>query len=574
VRVSAKSFGNMAELIRRRAEIQPDLEVLTFLEKGENPGQVVTCAGLEREARRVAGFLQSQTEQGGRVILVLPNRLEFGVAFAGCLLAGMVAVPAHVPRAARFVPRFLKLVRAADTRIVLTTAAILDGLQGLLAEDRDLADLQWTPLESLPDSPWRMPDINGESLAFLQFTSGSTGDPRGVMVSHGNLLHNLRLLEIGLEPGPDACMVSWLPFFHDWGLIGGLLQPLYLGARGVIIDPWDFLLKPLRWMRAISRFGATISGGPNFAYDLCARHAAEESLDGLDLSRWRTAIVSAEPVRASTLALFAERFAPCGFRRSALFPSYGLAESTLVVTSAKMGDGYWTLRTNRQALENGRVEIQASESEARDLVSSGTPLWNLKVAIAGPGTTRRAGPDEVGDIWVAGPSVAKGYWRDGEATAATFGAHFDGEPSPAYLRTGDLGFVRDGHLYVTGRSKDLIILAGRNLYPQDIEATAEASHPSLRRGCAAAFAVDGDGREHLVLVQELNYGPRPDLNQVIGSIQKTLATDDGVFADVIAIVEPGSVPKTSSGKIRRKECRSLYLGGQLRELAVWKRAQA
>jgi acyl-CoA synthetase (AMP-forming)/AMP-acid ligase II len=572
--VSGKSFGSMAELIIRRAETHPDLEVLTFLEKGENPGQVITCSGLEREARRVAGFLQSQTEQGGRVILVLPNRLEFGVAFAGCLLAGMVAVPAHVPRAARFVSRFLKLVRAADTRIVLTTAAILEGLQGLLAEDRDLADLQWTPLETLPDSPWRMPDINGESLAFLQFTSGSTGDPRGVMVSHGNLLHNLRLLEIGLEPGSDACTVSWLPFFHDWGLIGGLLQPLYLGVRGVILDPWDFLLKPLRWMRAISRFGATISGGPNFAYDLCARHAADEPLEGIDLSNWRTAIVSAEPVRASTLALFAERFGPCGFRRSALFPSYGLAESTLVVTSAKMGDGYWTLRTNRQALENGRVEIQASESGARDLVSSGAPLWNLKVAIARPGTASPAAPDEVGEIWVAGPSVTKGYWRDGEATAATFGARFDGEPSPAYLRTGDLGFIRDGSLYVTGRSKDLIILAGRNLYPQDIEATAEASHPSLRRGCAAAFSVDGDGREHLVLVQELNYGPRPDLNQVIGAIQKTLATDDGVFADVIAIVEPGSVPKTSSGKIRRKECRGLYLGGQLRELAVWKRAQA
>jgi acyl-CoA synthetase (AMP-forming)/AMP-acid ligase II len=344
-------------------------------------------------------------------------------------------------------------------------------------------------------------------------------------------------------------------------------------VRGIVLDPWDFLIKPLRWMRAISRFRATISGGPNFAYDLCARHAGDEPLDGLDLSSWQTAIVSAEPVRASTLELFAERFASCGFRRSALFPAYGLAESTLVVTSAKSGRGYSSLRVDRHRIEKGLVEAQPVEAQARELVSSGTPLWNLKVAIAKPGTARRADPEEVGEIWVAGASVARGYWRDQEATAAAFGLRFDGEASPSYLRTGDLGFMRDGELYVTGRFKDLIILAGRNLYPQDIETTVEASHPALRRGCSAAFSVDGEGREHLVLVQELNFGPRPDLNQVIGAIQKTLAVDDGVFADVIAIVEPGSVPKTSSGKIKRRECRSLFLEGQLRELAVWRRAE-
>ncbi len=570
--MGSKTFGSMADLITHRASVQPDLELYAFLERGEARGRSMTAAELARQAGRVAGCLQGLSEPGGRVILVLPNRIEFAVAFLGCLLAGMVAVPAHVPRAGRFVRRFLRLVQAADTRIVLTNSQILADVDGFAADDPSLLNLHWMALETLPDSALRPAGLNRESLAFLQFTSGSTGEPKGVMVSHGNLLHNLSLLDRWVESPANGCLVSWLPFFHDWGLIGGLLWPLYLGCTGVIIDPLDFLLKPLRWLRAISAYRATISGAPNFAYDLCARAAEDEDVVGLDLSSWESAIVSAEPVRAETLERFAERFAPFGFRGSALTPAYGLAEATLVSTATKKLEGPALLDVDRVALEAGRVACAGREDEARSLVACGRPLADLKVAIVGQETGARCAADEIGEIWISGPSVTRGYWRDAESTRETFMASL-GREGP-WLRTGDLGFMRDGYLYVTGRSKDLIILAGRNLYPQDIELAAEKSHPALRPGCGAAFSVDGDGRERLVLVQEIAYGPKPDLTQVIGAIQRSLAAADSVFADVIAIVEPGSIPKTSSGKIRRKECRQLFLTRELRSLAVWENAQS
>ena len=454
--MSAKGFHNLVDLAIHQASTQADLPLYTYLDRGERPTEIVTCAALETRARKVAGCLQALGETGERVLLLLPNRLDFAIAFGGCLFAGMVAVPVPIPRGGRSLARLLGIARAADTQLVLTNSAVAQSLRKLAAENPDISELQLVTLEDLPDLPWRMPKLDEESLAFLQFTSGSTGEAKGVMVSHGNLLHNLQLLELGFDPSPEGCIVSWLPFFHDWGLIGGLLQPLYLGIRCVIFDPLDFLSKPLRWLAAISRFRATISGAPNFAYDLCVQQAAKESPAQLDLTCWETAIVAAEPVRAGTLARFSAQFSFAGFHDTAFYPSYGLAESTLVVTGIRKREGPTLLTLDRKALEQDRILDGITGESIQTHVGCGRPLGDLKVAIVHSETGRRCGDQEVGEIWVSGDSVAKGYWKDPTVTQSTFMAQIDAETGSLFLRTGDLGFMRREQLFVTGRSKDLV----------------------------------------------------------------------------------------------------------------------
>jgi acyl-CoA synthetase (AMP-forming)/AMP-acid ligase II len=408
------------------------------------------------------------------------------------------------------------------------------------------------------------------TLVFLQFTSGSTGDPKGVMVSHGNLLHNFQMLQQGFGNPDSLCMVTWLPFFHDWGLIGCLLYPLYLERMSCIFfDPSAFLYKPLRWLQAISRYRANVSCAPNFAYELCLQNIEPEDLPDLDLNSWEVAMVGSEPVRSNTLEAFSAYFAPCGFRKSTFYPSYGLAEATLFVTGGPKANPPLYLTLDRTALEKHQVQ-PATPSTAlptHTLVSAGRLALTQQVIIVNPDTQIPCRPEEIGEIWIAGPSVTQGYWRQTEATAATFLARLDG--SSPFLRTGDLGFLWQGELFVTGRSKDIIILAGRNYYPQDIESSVEHSHPSLRPNCGTAFSIEVNGSEHLAIVQELNYGPKPDLAQVIGNIQKAVARGHGIFASAIVIVKPGSVPKTSSGKIKRRGCQQLFLHRQLDILQIW-----
>ncbi|HTQ78496.1 MAG TPA: fatty acyl-AMP ligase, partial [Thermoanaerobaculia bacterium] len=480
------------------------------------------------------------------------------------LYAGAVAVPAYPPQSSRAFPRLAAI--AADSRpaLALTTTVLLKKLSQLSAQGVDLG-LKCLTTDDIPLSraaDWQEPDLRPESLAFLQYTSGSTALPKGVMVSHGNLLHNEEMIRRAFGQSRESVIVGWLPLYHDMGLIGNVLQPLYVSARCILMSPLGFLQKPLRWLRAISHFRGTTSGGPNFAYDLCVRKIRPEEISELDLSCWEVAFNGAEAVRAETLENFSRTFAPCGFRREAFFPCYGLAEATLFVTGVAKGRLPKIERFVARSLEEGQVVVAPPEdSSARELVSCGTAFMGQRLVIVDPDSGEACPPDRIGEVWVAGLSLAQGYFRRDEDTARDFTARL-GEEGP-FLRTGDLGFLLDGELYVTGRLKDLIILRGRNLYPQDVELAVERSHPALRPGCGAAFAVDFGGEEQLVVVQEVERDFAGEWEPLADAIRGAVAQEHQAQARAVVLIRAGSIPKTSSGKIQRRACRELFLKGGL-----------
>ncbi|HEY0782568.1 MAG TPA: AMP-binding protein, partial [Thermoanaerobaculia bacterium] len=494
----------------------------------------------------------------------------------GCLYAGVVAVPAYPPRANdRRQERLAAIARDAEPRAILTTGAIvasLAGREGLAARLPELAAARFVATDELPASLGAdrdAPEPEPRSIAFLQYTSGSTATPKGVQVTHANLLANERMIGAAFGMSAESVVVGWLPLYHDMGLIGNVLQPLFCGGRCVLMSPVAFLQRPRRWLEAIARHRATTSGGPNFAYELCVRKVPPEDRRGLDLSSWTVAFNGAEPVRAATLARFAEAFAPCGFRREALYPCYGLAEATLFVTGGVRGREPRVLAVAGEALERNAVEAVALEAAgARELVSSGAPRLGQRVAIVDPDSREMVGDGRVGEVWVAGSSVAAGYWRQPEATERDFAARLlDG--SGPFLRTGDLGFGWDGELFVTGRLKDLIIVRGRNCYPQDLERTAEEAHPRLRPGCGAAFAVesaDGDPSERLVVVQEVERQVKAgsaEAAEIARAVRQAVAQEHEVPVHEVVLTRIGAVPKTSSGKVQRRATRQLYLDGEL-----------
>jgi amino acid adenylation domain-containing protein len=543
-------------LLRARAAERPEQVAYTFLADGEAEAGRLTYAELDRRARVVAAALRASVPPGERALLLYPPGLEFVAAFLGCLIAGVVAVPAYPPRPNdRSQSRLRAIARDARPRAALTTSAIFAGLEALAAAVPELAATRWIPTDLLDGcgAPWAsFPEPEPGSLAFLQYTSGSTAAPRGVMVSHGNLLHNERMIAAAFGQDEESVVVGWLPLYHDMGLIGNVLQPLYAGGRCILMSPLVFLQRPLRWLEAISRHRATTSGGPNFAYELCVRKASPGAIAGLDLSSWRVAFNGAEPVRASTLERFAATFAACGFRPEAFYPCYGLAEATLFVTGGESG------RQPRTAAPDGEAE--------RRLVSCGYAWMGQRVAIADPETGEELPPGAVGEIWVSGPSVAQGYWGNAEATERDFNAFLitlDGPGQGPFLRTGDLGFLSDGELFVTGRLKDLIILRGRNHYPQDLELTAEGSHPDLRPGNGAVFSVEAAGEERLVVVHEVERRRRASVEEIAEAIRRAVAAEHEVQVHEVVLIRTGSLPKTSSGKVQRGLCRKLYLDGEL-----------
>ncbi|MEM7585289.1 MAG: amino acid adenylation domain-containing protein, partial [Acidobacteriota bacterium] len=425
------------------------------------------------------------------------------------------------------------------------------------------------------DINWVRPDITVDTIAFLQYSSGSTGAPKGVMVSHGNLVHNEELIQRSFGMTRESVVVGWLPLYHDMGLIGNLLQPLTLGTRCILMSPVSFLQQPVRWLEAITRYRATTSGGPNFAYDLCVRKVTDEQRANLDLSTWTTAFVGAEPVRPDTLDRFARTFAACGFERRSFYPCYGLAEATLMVSGGDPAEPPVFETLDADQLEQHRVSplesASPADAAARELVSCGRNDHGQRVSgqelrIVDPETARPCPPDRIGEIWVAGPSVAAGYWQREEATARDFHARLAGEdqPSRRFLRTGDLGFMRDGELFVTGRLKDLIILRGRNHYPQDLELTAEQSHPDLRQGCCAAFAAEVDGEERVIVVQELTRRPTAEPEAIADAIRQAIAEEHSVQAWQVVLIRTATIPKTSSGKIQRRACRTAWQRDQLK----------
>ncbi|NDC64125.1 MAG: aminotransferase class I/II-fold pyridoxal phosphate-dependent enzyme [Planctomycetia bacterium] len=596
--ITEASFApTIVDLLRQRAAYRPHDRAFTFLVDGEVEELNITYAELDRKARAVGAWLATSGMAGKRVLLLYPSGLDFIAAFMGCLYGGAIAVPAYPPRKNRSVERIEAIAADAKASVALTTRDVLDRFDALRATAPSLEKLLWkvdSELEGDWADRWERPEIDGDTLAFLQYTSGSTGTPKGVMLSHGNLLHNsLRIMQ-AFEITRSQSGVFWLPSFHDMGLIGGILVPLYGGKFNVLMSPVAFLQKPLRWLQAISKYRATISGGPNFAYELCVRKIGPEQRATLDLSSWSLAFNGAEPVRAETIEAFCEAFGPCGFRREAFFPCYGLAESTLMVTGGMKFEPPVIRAFDAASIETGSAVARTGFAPGtRRLVGSGRELDGQDVRIVDPHTCKPLPPGRIGEIWASGPSVAQGYWNRDEETQATFGAMLaqpdarsaaqsvaKWRPNPGpYLRTGDFGFFDNGELFVTGRLKDLIIVRGRNHYPQDIEQSVEAASDIVRAGSVAAFSVEVDGRERVVVVAELERGKRDSgvVTASFDAIRKRLAVEHEIALEAIVMVRPNSIAKTSSGKIQRHACRRQFLEGALdvvEQLITWQAAPA
>jgi acyl-CoA synthetase (AMP-forming)/AMP-acid ligase II/acyl carrier protein len=577
-----KKTGTLVELLCLRAQNQSDKQAYLFLKNGEIEESSLTYSQLDRKARIIAAKLQEISTVSERVLLLYPPGLDFIAAFFGCLYAGVVAVPTYPPRRNRSDPRIQAIVTDAQATIVLTTANIFSDITPRLAYAPELKKLHWLATDNLPNDiadHWQMPKIQSETLAFLQYTSGSTGTPKGVMVSHSNLLHNLKALDLELEHTSNSVMVTWLPIFHDMGLIYGILQPLYKGFSCYIMAPIAFVQKPIRWLQAISYYQATHSAAPNFAYELCIRRTTPQQRTILNLSHWRVALNGAEPIRENTLKLFADTFKPYGFNPQAFCPGYGLAEATLKVTAVHHTDNAIFLPINTEVLvqQHHLVEISHknmtnSNHVFQTFVGCGHSESDNQIVIVNPESLVQCTPTEVGEIWVSGPSVAQGYWNNPEATKQTFQAYLANTGEGPFLRTGDLGFLKNGELFVTGRLKDLIIIRGRNYYPQDIEFTVEKSHSALVSGSSAAFSVEMKGEERLVIAQEVQRTALKNLNanEIVNVIREAVFEQYEIGVDIILLLKTGSIPKTSSGKIQRRACREQFLTNQLKLVGEWR----
>ena len=564
----------LVELLGERAQEFPDKRAFSFV-RGQGGDQAsVTYGQLHDQAMAVAAELQSRTQPGSRAWLLFPPGIEMISAFFGCLYAGVVAVPLSPPRARRFSGSLRAVLDSSDPAVVLTSAEHLTLAESLYGELPELGRIAWLATDSIPEGKkrqWRNPQARGSDVAFLQYTSGSTADPKGVMLSHENLLFNSSLIceAFGTDEGSTA--VFWLPLYHDMGLIGGVLQPIYCGGSCTLLAPAAFLQRPRLWLETISRCRATISGGPDFAYDLCARKIEPAERSGLDLSCWRLAFTGAEPIRSGTLDRFTSAFAECGFRRESFLPVYGLAEGTLMVSGGPRGKPPTVIPVDVEVLRRHQIrEANGSRTNERNLVSSGICLPGQRVVIVDPDISCPRQEDEVGEIWVRGPSVAQGYFRQPAATECTFqGILADSREGP-YLRTGDLGFIHHGELFVTGRLKDLIIIRGRNYYPEDIELSVETAHPSFRVGHCIAFSAEIDEQERLVVVQEIEPRVRAlDSQAVFRTIREAISTGHELEVSSIVLAKAGAIPKTTSGKRRRAACRDLFLKGGLENHACW-----
>lgn len=565
----------LVDLLQNRANLQSDRLAYTFLQDGETETGRLTYQELDRQARSIAAALQSLDAAGCRALLIYAPGLEFVAAFFGCLYAGVIAVPAYPPRRNQSMSRLQTILTSSGATLALTTATLLTSIEERFAEEASLSQLHWLTTDTVNSNlatTWQPPAISPDSLAFLQYTSGSTGTPKGVMVSHRNVMHNSALIRHCFADTPESQGASWLPPYHDMGLIGGILQPLYVGAPMILMPPLAFLQKPIRWLQAISNFGVTTTGGPNFAFDLCVRKIKPEQLESLDLSSWKVAFTGAEPIRANTLEQFATTFAACGFQKSAFHPCYGMAETTLIVSGGTQRTTPVLHQVDAAALENHEIRVvQGDRSETRTIVGCGQSLKDLQVVIVDPERLTPCPANQVGEVWVAGTSVAQGYWNQPEQTEATFHAHLSSTGEGPFLRTGDLGFLLDGELFITGRIKDLMIIRGQNHYPQDIELTVENSHPALQPGAGAAFTVEAKGEERLVIVHEVerSYLRKLNVKEVVGNICQAVASQHGLQAYATVLVKTGSIPKTSSGKIQRHACRSQFLNGSLNVVEDW-----
>jgi acyl-CoA synthetase (AMP-forming)/AMP-acid ligase II len=558
----------LPEILQTRAEREPDKTAFVFLKDGEDDEEKITYKELDHAARDVAQRLTAMSLKGERALMMFPPGLEFVKALFGCFYAGVIAVPAYPPRKNRSLDRIKTLVNDSGAGIVISTDDIYESIGRSFSDILELQQLSWMITDVMDTNTIQSPNLpisqspNPSDIALLQYTSGSTGQPKGVMVTHRNIIRNVEFIRKSFELSRKSVSVTWLPSFHDMGLVDGVIEPVYTGFPGVLIPPVAFLQKPVRWLKAISKYGGTHGGGPNFAFDLCVDGISEEEKQGIDLSALKTLYCAAEPIRKNSFERFVDSFHNIGFKAKKLCPGSGMAETTLIITGPRAGRGPVYLGISGNALEQNRViPVSGREQDVRYLVGVGFPWLDTNVRIVDPETSLPCKKDQVGEIWVSGSIVTAGYWNKTVETDQTYSAKIKGESGSGFLRTGDLGFFYHGELFISGRLKDLIILHGRNYYPQDIEYLAEASHPALRSNASAAFSVDADNGEKLVIVAEVERTALRNLDivAVCEAIRQKIAEELELEVYAIQLLRTASILKTSSGKIQHKACREGFL---------------
>lgn len=575
-------INNLLELLESWVARQPTKPLYTFWHgEGQEP-TTWTYEKMATHAKAIAVELKRRGLTGKRAVLLYPPGLDYIAGFLGCLYAGVVAVPAYPPdptRLERTVPRLQSIIKDCDAQIILTDSLIHSMSSLLGTHAPDLSDLEWLASDALSDdlaADWETQIIASDSLAFLQYTSGSTGNPKGVMLTHGNLLANLELIQtaFGVESGKDSG-VSWLPPYHDMGLIGGILGTLQIGGHTILMSPLTFLQHPYLWLKAISEHRATASGGPNFAFEMCARKVTAEQKSQLDLSHWKVAFCGAEPILPGTVDRFTQAFAECGFDPKSFYPCYGLAEGTLIVSGAKRGQGEVRKTLHKSDFLKHEVTTQnVDDAESMTLISCGQNLPGQTIRVVRPDTLHPCEDGQIGEILVKGPSVAQGYWNQPELTQASFALSIPATGEGPFLRTGDLGFLDQGELFVTGRLKDLIIIRGQNHYPQDIERSLEESDSIFRPGCSVAFSITQDFSEKLILVAEADAKklkhPEQDLPALAEKVRRQVAARHEIKPQQVVLIQKNTLPKTSSGKVRRSTTREEFLNQELEILHVLK----
>jgi acyl-CoA synthetase (AMP-forming)/AMP-acid ligase II len=566
---SSSGTQSLVDVLALRAEQKPDAKAFVFVPERGGTHIHLSFAELHDGARAVAARLARCTERGDRAVLLFPPGLDFIVAFFGCLVAGVIAVPLMVPRRTAARDSSAAIIADCSPKVAMSSGELLAARPDV-AERLSDAGLAWMTVSAMGVAEAELASVlplpDRDDVAFLQYTSGSTSTPKGVVVAHANLLANLEMIRLAMSNAEHSTSVGWVPLYHDMGLMMGVMQPLYLGAMSVLMAPAAFMQRPLNWLHTIDQYRAELTSAPNFAFDLCVSRFRPELMTGVDLSCWKLALNGAEPLHADTIARFCELFAPYGFNPGTMYPGYGLAEATLLVSGGVRGQGASVRRLSRAALQRDEVADPADAGDAQPLVACGQTLVGEQIAIVGPDTQQRLAPCRIGEIWISGPNVTQGYWCNQRATNEAFHAQIAGE-SGDWLRTGDLGFLdENGALFITGRIKDLIIIRGMNHYPQDIERTVQDSHPALRRDCGAAFAIaDEDGDETLTVVQEVERTHRRnlDLGEVARSIREAVTRQHEIAIRTIALIPPATLPKTTSGKIQRSLAKKLWLEGAL-----------
>lgn len=561
----------LVDLLHQRAIFQPEAIAYTFLNDGETVSATYSFAQLDSRARAIAAFLQKNNHEGGdAAILLYPPGMQYLEAFFGCLYAGIIAIPAYPPRKNRSIERVESIIKDSGAKMILTDGQIHSNIQKSFKSNIQLENVKLILTEeisSVSARDWLYPEINKQTVAFIQYTSGSTGNPKGVVLTHGNIIRNQQLIKEAFQHSDKTVFVSWLPLYHDMGLIGNVLQPLYLGIHCVLMPPVAFLQKPIRWLQAMSKYGGTTTGAPNFAYDLCIDKIPDEQLLSLDLRNWDLAYNGSEPIKAETIEKFSEKFSVCGFQKKAFCPCYGLAEATLLVTSTDKYKEPVILSVKKKELERERKVIISNNNSEQTVffVSSGKTYLGLKLIVVVQESNIKCEEDQIGEIWISDETISKGYWDKPFKNIEVFGAELQNEAGVKYLRTGDLGFIHGNELFVTGRIKDLIIMRGRNYYPQDIELTVYNCHESLLKGSGSAFSIDLSGSEELIVIQELEHRAEKhvDAESICQSIREAIVKVHEISPHTIVLTRQLSIPKTSSGKLQRYLAKQYYLDGNL-----------